>query len=417
LYRAVEATRDILPGEIERWQVVENAARELFQRYGFREVRTPVFEFTELFTRSVGEGTDIVAKEMYTFTDRGKRSLTLRPEGTAPAARAYVEHQVHRREEISRWYYCGPMFRYERKQRGRYRQFSQIGAEVFGSSSPAVDAETIEMVMRFLDHLEVSRTTLHLNSLGCVNCRPTFLTELRRRVEPDIADYCENCQRRVQENILRVLDCKEDARKVSALPSILDYLCAGCQTHFAAVREALEDVAIPYRLAPHLVRGLDYYTRTAFEVTAEGLGAQNAVLGGGRYDDLVASLGGPAIPAFGFAVGLDRLILLLPEGAGRPKPASLLVIAVGEPARRQARILASRLRAGGLAVDLSHEEKSVKAQMRRADKAGIPFALILGEDEMTQGRLTVRRLEDGQQLSYAAEDTGRLIEDIAHAGT
>jgi histidyl-tRNA synthetase len=415
LYRAVEATRDILPGEIERWQFVEDSAREIFGRYGFREVRTPIFEFTELFTRSVGEQTDIVSKEMYTFVDRGKRSLTLRPEGTAPAVRAYVEGRVHKRETITRWYYTGPMFRYERKQKGRYRQFWQIGAEVLGSDDPAVDAEVIEMVMHYLGGLGVTDTSLLLNSLGCPVCRADYRERLVKSLTPSIGDYCEDCQRRMGENVLRVLDCKVDHEKVGGLPSILDHLCEECRAHFGTVQESLTACEVDYELRPHLVRGLDYYMRTAFEVTAGGLGAQNSILGGGRYDGLVAQLGGPDIPGFGFALGLDRLVMVLPEGVGVGKRDDLFVVTVGEPAVNRAPRLITDLRHGGLRVVSLPGGRSVKAQMRRADKSGVRFALILGEEELEKECVTLRQLSDGQERSYSLNSLADLVEDVIHA--
>jgi histidyl-tRNA synthetase len=414
LYRAVEATRDILPDEVRRWQFVEDTARDLFRRYGFSEVRTPIFEQTDLFSRSVGESTDIVSKEMYTFTDRGGRSLTLRPEGTAPAARAYVEHSVHAREEISRWYYTGPMFRYERKQKGRYRQFFQIGAEVFGSAAASVDAETLEMVMRFLDLLEIHDTKLHLSSLGCETCRGPFRQRLVEVLAPQIDTYCANCQRRFRENPLRVLDCKADAGRVHELPSPQDTLCEPCRAHFEQVQAILRDLDVPFANAPHLVRGLDYYTRTAFEVTSGGLGAQDAVLGGGRYDGLVASLGGPSVPAFGFAIGLDRLIMLLGDELA-PRPADdLFILPIGEEALRHARGLASRLRRGGLRVGLPPEGKSVKALLRLADRSGARHALFLGERELQEQRLALRRLADGSESSYPMNGEAQLIQDLIH---
>ncbi len=415
MYRAVEATRDILPGEIERWQFVEGTAREIFRRYGFREIRTPIFEFTELFTRSVGEETDIVAKEMYTFTDRGQRSLTLRPEGTAPTVRAYVEHKIHKNEDLTRWFYAGPMFRYERKQRGRYRQFSQIGAEVLGTDAPEVDAEVIEMVMGFLGGLGIPGTVLHLNSMGCVQCRGGFRDALTAALKPSIQSYCGDCQRRFGENVLRVLDCKVDRSRVQELPSMVDHLCDGCAEHFRRVKAALSDAGVPFRLEPHLVRGLDYYTRTAFEVTAEGLGAQNAVLGGGRYDGLVAQLGGPDVPGFGFAIGLDRLIMLLPEDQGAARGDDVHVIVVGSEAMAAAREVTRDLRRAGLWVGLAPEVRSVKAQMRRADRSGARFAAILGADEVKEGRVTLRRLADGLETSHGAGDLGPLIEEVLNA--
>jgi histidyl-tRNA synthetase len=412
LYRAVEATRDILPGEVERWQFVEEAAREIFARYGFSELRTPIFEFTELFKRSVGESSDIVSKEMYTFTDRGERSLTLRPEGTAPTVRAYVQHQTHKTEDITRWYYAGPMFRYERKQKGRYRQFAQIGAEVLGAEQPHVDAEVIEMVMFFLARLGLEDLVLRLNSIGCSTCRADFGTKLKKALTPVLDDYCGDCKRRYDTNILRILDCKIDHERVKGLPSILDELCDDCRQHFTAVRGALEDAGVSYELTPHLVRGLDYYMRTAFEVTASGLGAQNALLGGGRYDGLVKQLGGPDVPGFGFALGLDRLVMILPEDAGLARKEDLSLVALGDEGMRAARRLAVQLRHGGLKVGLPPDARSMKSQMRRAGRVGARYVAILGDDELAAGHLVLKRLADGHQNNHPLDDAEGLIEVV-----
>jgi histidyl-tRNA synthetase len=362
----------------------------------------------------VGEQTDIVSKEMYTFIDRGKRSLTLRPEGTAPAVRAYVEGRVHKREAITRWYYTGPMFRYERKQKGRYRQFWQIGAEVLGSDAPTVDAEVIEMVMHYLGELGVTDTALLLNSLGCSVCRADYRERLVKALTPTIGGYCEDCRRRMGENVLRVLDCKVDHEKVRGLPSILEHLCEPCRAHFGTVQESLTACEVDYELRPHLVRGLDYYMRTAFEVTAGGLGAQNSILGGGRYDGLVAQLGGPDVPGFGFALGLDRLIMVLPEGVGAGKADDLFVVTVGERAVRRAPRLIMDLRHGGLRVVSLPGGRSVKAQMRRADKSGVRFALVLGEEELEKECVTLRQLSDGQERSYSLSSLAELVKDVTH---
>lgn len=414
VYRAVEATRDILPGEIERWQFIEQMARDIFSRYGFREIRTPIFEFTDLFKRSVGEATDIVSKEMYTFTDRGDRRLTLRPEGTAPTVRAYVQHSIHKTEESTRWYYTGPMFRYERKQKGRYRQFAQIGAEVLGAHEPHVDAEVIEMVMFFLASLGLSDLVLHLNSIGCKTCRGAFQEDLHKTLAPLIDDFCSDCARRYDRNVLRILDCKVDREQVAKLPSILDNLCEACEEHFAAVRGALDDAGVSYVLTPHLVRGLDYYMRTAFEVTASGLGSQNAILGGGRYDGLVKQLGGPDVPGFGFALGLDRLVMILPEDAGLPALPDIFLVVLGEAAGKEARRIAMTLRHGGLRVVLSAAPRSMKSQMRAAGRSGARYAGILGDTELAAGQIILRRLSDGHQESCALSPLEGLLEVLAH---
>lgn len=415
MYRAVEATRDLLPDEIERWQGAEDTARSLFRRYGFLEVRTPIFEFTQLFSRSVGEQTDIVSKEMYSFTDRGKRSLTLRPEGTAPVVRAYLQRSVHRSEDLTRWYYTGPMFRYERKQKGRYRQFHQIGAEVLGSDAPMVDVETIEMVLHFLRVLNVRQPQLHLNSVGCRTCRPPYTDLLAQALEPDIQVFCSDCQRRLRTNVLRVLDCKKDAARVKELPILIEHLCESCAAHFDAVREGLIDLEVAFELAPRLVRGLDYYIRTAFEITVEGLGAQNALVGGGRYDGLVAQLGGPDIPGFGFAMGLDRLVMVLPEGSTSRHLPDVQIVVVGAGPARRARQVAARLRHGGVAVAIDVGERSVKAQMRWANRSGARHTLVIGEDELRDERATLRRLADRREQSFALDNLSDLIKELKNA--
>ncbi|MFQ5718060.1 MAG: histidine--tRNA ligase [Acidobacteriota bacterium] len=417
MYRTVEATRDLLPDEIGPWQTCEDTARSLFRCYGFREIRTPIFEFTELFARSVGEQTDIVSKEMYTFTDRGGRSLTLRPEGTAPAVRAFVQRRIHRSEDLTRWYYTGPMFRYERKQKGRFRQFFQIGAEVLGADSPVVDVETIEMVLHYLTALGVSGMRLHLNSVGCRACRPPYTDLLRQVLDPQIGSYCKDCQRRFETNVLRVLDCKVDVDRAAGLPVLVEHLCDACGEHFAAVRDGLASLGVEFDLAPRLVRGLDYYVRTAFEVTASGLGAQNALVGGGRYDGLVSQLGGPDVPGFGFALGLDRLVMILPEEAGKSPVADIHLVVVGSEAMRRARQLATRLRHAGLIAALDVTQRSVKAQMRAAARSGARHTLVIGENELSAGRATLRRLEDGVEAEFALDALAELVEEIRHAGS
>lgn len=364
----VKGTRDILPDEIDRWQFLEDRAREVFSLYGFREIRTPIFESTELFQRGIGTGTDIVSKEMYTFSDRKGRSLTLRPENTAPVARAYIEHRMHRRSEVERLYYIGPMFRYERPQKGRMRQFSQIGVEVFGSDHPVIDAETLQMLVRYLDRIDIGPVRVTLNSVGCETCRPGYRDALRAFLLPHRDRMCDDCQRRIEVNPLRCFDCKvaADRQLMQGAPTIVDHLCEGCRTHFAEVKSHLGRLKVPFDLDPCLVRGLDYYCRTTFEVSLAGLGAQNALLGGGRYDGLVQSLGGPAVPGFGFAVGEDRLVLSLPVDPDLPDSSpEVYMISLGEQAMLHAPAMAARLRAAGRRVVLDPlPARSLRSQMR-----------------------------------------------------
>ena len=418
MIEAAKGTRDILPEEMGRWHFVEAAARDTFGRYGFREIRTPIFESTELFARGVGEATDIVAKEMYTFLDRKGRSLTLRPENTAPVVRAYIQHQRHRGTEVDRLYYIGPMFRYERPQKGRMRQFSQIGVEIFGSDHPAIDAETLDMMMTFLGLLGVHPVDLSLNSVGDEECRPVYRDALVRYLTPRSSALCEDCRRRLQTNPMRCLDCKvpADQEVMKGAPVIADHLCGACRDHFDRVRSYLDASGVAYRVDPRLVRGLDYYRRTAFEVTQSGLGAQNAILGGGRYDGLVAALGGPPVPGFGFAIGQDRLILSLPSDASIPRDEpEIVVVALGGASVPPALMAARRLRRRGRRVLFDPlPEKSLKAQLRHANDRHARLVIIVGEEEIARGMLTLKRMADGTQETLRTEDLEARVEALDH---
>lgn len=397
----------MIPPETFLWNHVESVAREVFRAYHYQEIRTPILEPTELFARGVGEETDIVTKEMYSFQDRDGSWLTLRPEATASVIRAYLEHHLDQRPGLQKLYYIGPMFRRERPQKGRYRQFYQIGAEAIGSESPAVDVEVIEMVVEMLLRAGLADFQLLLNSVGCPQCRAGYVARLREQLRERAAQLCADCRRRVETNPLRVLDCKvpEDQPIIERLPSIVDHLCAACRTHFAQVRRLLEGRGICYQPAPRLVRGLDYYMRTTFEVVHGALGAQNSVLGGGRYDGLAQALGSrrPA-PGIGFSIGEDRLVLTLEQGrAQEPRPAPDLFIApVGEAALEHAALLARELRREGLAVELSFEPR-LKRSLELADRLGVRQALIVGEDEIAAGRFTLRDMQTGEQTSLTRE--------------
>jgi histidyl-tRNA synthetase len=390
---SVKGFHDVLPDEAARWTRIELQAREVFARYGFAEIRLPIMERTELFSRSIGDTTDIVEKEMYTFEDRDGSRLTLRPEGTASIVRAYVEHAIQQREPVSKLFYLGPMFRRERPQKGRLRQFSQIGAEVIGRDDAAIDAEVLLLVHDLLTTLAVRGARIDINSLGDSVCRPAYRRALQAFGEAHRAQLCENCNRRLERNPLRLLDCKEPAcRQATAdAPVMLDHLCDPCRTHFDAVGAMVAREGVAMRLSPRMVRGLDYYCRTAFEITAEGLGAQSAVGGGGRYDGLVKALGGPDAPGIGFALGMERLLLAIPEPAAAP-PQSLEVFLapLGAAAEAQALHLAHRWRHAGLRVETASGGKSLKSQMRLADKLGARYVVILGEDELHAHALTVR---------------------------
>ncbi len=399
--RAVKGTRDLLPPETQLWQRVEEEARRVFAAFNFREIRTPVLEQTDLFARSVGADTDIVTKEMYTFQDRAEESLTLRPEATASVVRAYIEHGLFNQGGIHKLYYMGPMFRRERPQRGRYRQFYQIGAEVLGSDHPAIDAEVFEMLVVLLERLGIRAFDLLINSVGCGKCRREYVKVLRRALESVKANLCGDCQRRAETNPLRVLDCKVEADQpaIEKLPHILDYLCPECRQHFDRVTAELSQRGIPHQIAPRLVRGLDYYTRTTFEITSAALGAQNSLLGGGRYDGLSEMLGGPPTPGFGFAIGQDRLVLAVEEAGqlSTQDTVAAYVAWLGDGALGPAAQLVHELRRGGLSAEIGYEPMKLKKSLAVANKLHARFAVIVGDGELASGRYQVKDMSTGQQ--------------------
>ena len=405
--------RDILPPSSNAWNRVETVARDLFRGHNYQEIRTPILEETALFARGVGEETDIVSKEMYTFEDRDGSSLTLRPEATASVMRAYIEHRLDQIPGLQKLYYIGPMFRRERPQKGRYRQFYQIGAEAIGSESPAVDAEVIEMVVELLRRVGLTGFQLYLNSVGDANCRPQYVELLKQKLLGVASRLCGDCQRRAETNPLRVLDCKvpEDQAIIDALPSIQDHLCAPCQTHFTAVRTHLDDRGITYEVKPRMVRGLDYYTRTTFEIVHGALGAQNSVLGGGRYDGLAEALGSkvPA-PGIGFSIGEDRLVM----GAEQEHPDAfkgtldLYIAPIGALAERHAASLARDLRSAGCSVELGLDSK-LKRSLELANKMGARFALIVGDNEMAAGQYTLKNMQSGEQETVARAELPQRI--------
>ena len=401
MIKAIKGTRDILPPETTLWERVESIAREIFELYSFSEIRTPVFEATELFARGVGEDTDIVLKEMYTFEDRDERSLTLRPEGTAPVVRSVIENQLIQDSGILKLYYLGPMFRRERPQKGRYRQFHQIGAEVLGSDNPAIEAEVLEMLLLFLERIGINNHTLLVNSIGCTKCRPRFLQKLREDLALKKEQLCGDCQRRALINPLRVLDCKVERCQpiIDSLPVITDFLGPECRRPFEKFQVYLRQRGISFTLMPRLVRGLDYYTRTTFEITSEALGAQNSLIGGGRYDGLSEALGGDPLPGFGFALGLERILLVLAEASNSaPIPGPQLFLApLGEAAFEQATLLARDLRQKGIWCFLDFEPRSLKSAMRLANRLKAEFVLMLGEAELKSGKYLLRRMSSGEQ--------------------
>jgi histidyl-tRNA synthetase len=412
----VKGMNDVLPGQVEVWQHVERTARELFARFGYGELRTPMVEDTALFVRSVGEETDIVGKEMYTFEDKAGRSLSLRPEGTAPAARAYIEHSVANQEPVTRWYYMGPMFRYERMKTGRYRQFSQIGAEAYGSAAPAQDVEVMDVVWQLLQALGLKGVSLHVNSLGDDTSRPAYQAKLVEYLQGHQAELCADCQARLQRNPLRVLDCKnERCQQIAAgAPNVIDFLSEGCRAHFADVRRKLQVLGIAHEVDPRMVRGLDYYTRTTFEFVAAHpvLGTASTVCGGGRYDKLVKSLGGPDTPAVGFGLGLERLCLLLSESGQRfGQPPDLFIASADEGSADEALALASRLRREGLRVEFDTRGGSLKSQMKRADKTGARFTLVLGEAERQSGQAQLKPMAGGEPVPVSLASVAQALRE------
>ena len=423
-FRAIKGTRDILPPDSALWNWFEQTARDVFGAHAFREIRLPIFEETSLFARSVGGETDIVSKEMYTFADRAGSSegtpadcdlISLRPEATASTMRAYIEHGMHALPGNVKLYYMGPMFRRERPQKGRYRQFYQIGAEVLGQSdAPAIDAEVIEMLMTFFARVGLTRTTLYINSIGDKNCRPQYVELLREELRKVKDQLGADSQRRIETNPLRVLDSKipQEHEIIAKLPRISDHLCDACREHFAKLKEELKVRGVAFEENWRLVRGLDYYTRTTFEVIAEGLGSQNAVCGGGRYDGLVELLGGPPTKGIGFAIGTDRAILSIQESGNLPKLPGLDVFVawMGSQEYPTAVRLTKKLREAGLSVELPGEEMKFKKSLTLADKLGARYALIIGSDEVTSGNFTLKRLADAEQKKLSEYELLEYLE-------
>jgi histidyl-tRNA synthetase len=404
--KAIRGFNDILPDEIGKWQFVEKVARGIFEGFGFSEIRIPILERAELFSRGIGEATDIVEKEMYTFVDKSGNSLALRPEATASIARAYLEHQVYSFDPVAKLYCIGPMFRYERPQKGRYRQFYQIDAEVFGVGNPMVDVEVILMLIHFLTRVGLERLELQINSLGCRVCRPSYREELRKFLTSKSLQLCEDCQRRLQTNPLRIFDCKVETchEALANAPQVIDFICDECRGHFDKVKEYLRMASLEFIINSRMVRGLDYYTRTAFEVVSYQLGSQNAVTGGGRYDNLFQEIGGLDIPGIGFAIGLERLVSLLPKDKGFVRYPDLFIAALGETTVQDAYRLLNQLHLEGIRAELDYEGRSLKSQMRRADKLKARYTLILGEEELKRGKAILRNMETKSQEQIPLQD-------------
>ncbi len=411
---AIRGTHDILPGDVEKWQYVERIARELCDRYGYVEIRTPIIEREELFAKGTGESTDIVQKEMYTFTDKGGERVTMRPEATPSMVRSYIEHNLEHTMAAAKLYAMGPMFRYERPQKGRYRQFHQLDVEVFGMQDPAVDAEVIDLAWSLITGLGIPQAELVINSVGCTACRPIFQKALLDALGDNLSTLCGDCQRRSVTNPLRIYDCKVPADQsiIDALPHSVDYLCESCATHFAGVTSHLDAIGIVWRQSHRLVRGLDYYTRTTFEVLGQTLGAQNALLGGGRYDGLVKQLGGADKTGIGFAAGMERLVLALPESAPIAPAGRAFVVAIGEDGRAAAWQLIRELRQAGLPAQMELEARGVRAQMKRADRLATRVTLIVGGDELARGEVTLRDMATGEQRAVARDAVVAAVRDL-----
>ena len=404
-----KGTKDMLPRDAAAWHYVEQKARETAALFSFREIRTPMFEHTELFTRGVGETTDIVTKEMYTFEDKGGRSMTLRPEGTAGVARAFIENGLGQDVMPMKAYYLASVFRYERPQSGRLREHHQFGVELYGSSSPYADAEVISLAHTFLSSVGIGGLTLHLNSIGCKECRPKFNAALRGYIGDNLDRMCGKCRERFDKNPLRILDCKEEKCReiVKAAPSITDFLCDDCRAHFEQLQDILERQGVPFVVDPSVVRGLDYYTRTVFEFVSEDIGAQGTVCGGGRYDGLVEEVGGKSTPAVGFGLGLERLLLVL-QNTGRldaPRErADVYLAPLGERAAGEVPAIAAGLRRAGVSADYDMMGRGVKAQMKYADKSGARFVVVIGDNELESGTAVLKNMDTGEERSVALGD-------------
>lgn len=414
---AIKGIKDILPKDSPVWHRVELTARRIFECFGFCEIRVPIMEKTSLFQRSIGETTDIVEKEMYTFRDRDDELLTLRPEATASVIRAYIEHNLSASDPVTRLYTMGPMFRRERPQKGRFRQFHQMDVELFGDESPASDAEVIFMLMHFLQSLSVENLSLEINSLGCKACRPVFSQAVVDYLKGQESALCPDCQRRIYTNPLRVFDCKVEScgSVIAGAPRIPDFLCADCLEHFSRVKSYLNDLKLPYEINSRMVRGLDYYTRTAFEVKSGELGAQNSLAGGGRYDGLVHFLGGPDVPGIGFGIGMERLIACLPPADQSPPSADIFIAALGEQAQKIAFILTQELRRKGICAAMDYSGKSLKSQMKRADKLHSAYALIFGDREIEENCVELRDMNTKNQQRLPLDHLLEAVTDLLKA--
>ncbi len=412
LTQAIKGVKDVLPEDSVKWRHLEGVVRKLFSDYGFSEIRTPIIEHTILFARSIGATSDIVEKEMYAFKDQGGDEITLRPEGTAGVVRAYVEHKLFASRSVTKVYYMGPMFRRERPQAGRLRQFHQIGVEALGVSEPGIDVDILAALVELFSRLKVQGVELHINSLGCRDCRAAYKIALKNFLTGKIDSLCPDCQRRVETNPLRALDCKSEHCEAATAdaPMMLEYLDSDCRAHFESVKQGLDDLGIRYVINPRMVRGLDYYTRTTFEMIAvDKKGAQNAVAAGGRYDSLVEEIGGPPTPGIGFAIGVERLLLMLPEaGDSAPLP-KVYIAAIGGEAARFGQKLADALRKCGISAERDYSPGGLRNQMKKADRSGAAYTVIIGEDEMTKGAAILRDMKTREQSEVKLDE---MVEEI-----
>jgi len=408
---AIKGTKDILPREAKKWQRVESVTKRVLELYAYKEIRTPVFEATELFEKGTGQTTDIVLKEMYTFKDKAGRSLTLRPEYTPSVVRSIIENRLYLQPEPLRFYYIGPMFRYDKPQKGRYRQFHQVDIEVFGEEDPALDAEIVEMANYLLRELKVSDTENLVNSVGCKKCRPSYIKDLRTKAEEASRDLCPDCKRKVELNPLRIFDCKIETCRETAktFPKITDYLCQECEDHFNRFCDHLAFYGIKYKVEPRLVRGIDYYTKTTFEIVSSKLGAQNALIGGGRYDDMMQDFGGPDLCAIGFAMGLERLISVVPFT--EEKGEFLYLAYLGDESKRAGMKAVQFLRKESVECLIEYKERSIKNQMSRANKLGASWVLIIGEEEIKEGKYKLKNMASGLQVEGTQDEILKIIRE------
>jgi len=413
-YTALKGIQDILPPEIYLWQKIEQTAKNVFSVYGFQELRAPIIESTDVFIRSIGETTDIVEKEMYTFSDKAGRSITLRPEGTAPVVRCYVQDRLYDLPSPQKFFYSGPMFRHERPQKGRFRQFYQIGVEALGTSDPKLDAEILLMLRLFLEQIGIKGLSYEVNSIGDEKCRPDYKKALLNFLSGKIHEFCPDCQRRYKYNPLRILDCKvkECIKLRVGAPKVTDFLCNECKEHFEELLSLLRLLDFPYVINHDMVRGLDYYTRTTFEVTSKQLGAQNTVAAGGRYDRLVEEFGGPPTPAIGFALGMERIVELLKASDRLEIPAPKVFVAtMGATAEKEGLILAEKLREKGIWIEISYAGPSLRSQLRKADKLSAAYVLMIGDDEIRTGKVKWKRLADGSQGEIPLDKVPEFFEN------